>query len=194
MDGKRAWKKWTESDEAELRRVWIADGPLKQYLHLFSGRSFEAVNAHGLAMGLGERPNRYAQAAHPNASAILRVLAQAPMESVEISAKTGISRRTVMKHLNVLHTAGKVYIARWERFEASGYPARIYAVGKRKDASRPRARTPGQKWKDRMSDLKNNRPDEYVRVMARRRANAQRREGRVRRDVAAQALFGAAAA
>ncbi|RQQ37084.1 helix-turn-helix domain-containing protein [Burkholderia stagnalis] len=194
MESKRPWRKWSEQEESDLRRVWTADGPMKQYLDLFNGRSIEAVLSHGLLMGLGARPNRNAQAGHPNASAILRVLAQGAMESVELSAKTGISRRTVMKHLKVLHAEGQVYIARWERFCESGYPARVYAIGKRKDALRPAVRTPGQKWQDRMTDLKKNRPDEYVRVMARRRANALRRAGTVKRDIAASALFGTAAA
>ncbi|MGU7784905.1 ArsR family transcriptional regulator [Burkholderia sp. PU8-34] len=194
MEGKRAWRKWTEAEEADLRRVWVGDGPLKQFLDLFGGRSFHSVVSHGLAMGLGERPNKNAHAGHPNASAILRALANSQMEAVELSAKTGISRRTVMKHLNALHAEGKIHIARWERFESSGYPARVYAVGQRKDAVRPLARTPGQKWRDRMDDLKKNRPDEYVRVMARRRANAKRRENRpMKRDIATTALFGVAA-
>ncbi|KVC49890.1 transcriptional regulator [Burkholderia pseudomultivorans] len=191
---KRPWRKWSEHEEADLARVWTADGPMKLYLDLFNGRSVEAVLAHGLQIGLGERPNRNACAGHPNAAAILRVLAQGPMESVELSAKTGISRRTVMKHLKLLHAEGKVYIARWERFSVSGYPCRVYAVGKREDARRPAVRTPGQKWRERMADLKKNRPDEYVRVMARRRANAQRRTQVARRDIAAVAMFGVAAA
>ncbi len=190
----RSWNKWTEQEDRDLAIAWVADGPMKKYLDLFNGRSVEAVLAHGLYIGLGERPNRNAQVAHPNASAILRVMVQGPMEAVELSAKTGISRRTVMKHLKALHAQGRIHIARWERFGASGYPARVYALGKRKDAQRPTARTPGQKFRDRMADLKQNRPDEYMRVMARRRANAQRRTGAVRRDVAAVALFGAAAA
>lgn len=191
---KRPWRKWSEQEEADLRRVWMADGPIKQYLDLFNGRSMHAVLAHGADMGLGERPNRNAKAGHPTEVAILRVLALGPMESLELSAKTGISRRTVMKHLKVLHAKGLVYICRWERFGVSGYPARVYAIGNQKDAPRPAARTPGQKWKDRMSDLKKNRPDEYVRVMARRRANAQRRTGTAKRDIAVQALFGRATA
>ncbi|KWK75767.1 winged helix-turn-helix domain-containing protein [Burkholderia ubonensis] len=191
MEGKRMWQKWTEAQEADLRRVWIADGPLKQYLDLFGGRSYHSVVSHGLAMGLGERPKKNAHAAHPNEMAILRALTNGSMESVELSAKTGLSRRTVMKHLNALHAEGKIHISRWERFESSGYPARVYALGQRKDATRPIARTPGQKWRDRMADLKKNRPDEYTRVMARRRANAQRRENRpMKRDIAAAAIFG----
>lgn len=116
------------------------------------------------------------------------------MEGLELSAKTGISRRTVMKHLKALHAAGQIHIARWERFCASGYPARVYALGKRKDAPRPAARTPGQKFRDRMADLRANRPDEYMRVMARRRANAAKRAGTAQRDIAARALFGTAPA
>ncbi|MBZ5793895.1 transcriptional regulator [Burkholderia contaminans] len=191
---KRQWRKWSEREEADLARVWRANGPMKQYLDLFNGRSIEAVLTHGLQIGLGDRPNKNAQVAHPNASAILRVLAQGPMESVELSAKTNISRRTVMKHLKALHAAGSVHIARWERFCASGYPCRVYALGAGIDAKRPAVRTPGQKWRDRMTDLKKNRPDEYMRVMARRRANALRRTGTVKRDPAARALFGTAAA
>nr|WP_276530679.1 ArsR family transcriptional regulator [Burkholderia multivorans] len=145
-------------------------------------------------MGLGERPNRNARAGYPTESAILRVLKLGPMDSLELSAKTGISRRTVMKHLKALHAAGQIHIARWERFCASGYPARVYALGKRKDASRPAARTPGQKFRDRMADLRANRPDEYMRVMARRRANAAKRAGTAQRDIAARALFGTAPA
>jgi predicted ArsR family transcriptional regulator len=128
-------------------------------------------------------------------SAILRVLAGAAMDSTEIAAKTGLSRRVVMKHLNVLHANGSIYIERWERFGVSGYPARLFAIGSRRDAPRPTARSPGQKWRDRMEDLKKNRPDEYARLLTRRRANAQRRAGRkAMRDIAAQALFGEAAA
>ncbi|HDR9093355.1 ArsR family transcriptional regulator [Burkholderia vietnamiensis] len=194
MEGKRAWRKWSEQEEADLRRVWVADGPMKLYLDLFNGRRVETVLTHGLQIGLGARPNKNARVADPNASAILRVLTQCPMESLELSAKTGISRRTVMKHLKALHAAGKVYIVRWERFGASGYPARVYAVGKRKDAPRPAARTPGQKFRDRMTRLKDNEPAEYARVMARRRANKAKRNSAARRDVAAQALFGTASA
>ncbi|MDN7763006.1 MULTISPECIES: ArsR/SmtB family transcription factor [Burkholderia cepacia complex] len=194
MEGKRPWRKWSEQEEADLRRVWVADGPMKQYLDLFNGRRVETVLTHGLQIGLGVRPNKNARVAHPNASAILRVLAQGPMESLELSAKTGISRRTVMKHLKALHAAGQVHIARWERFCASGYPARVYAVGKRKDAPRPAARTPGQKFRDRMTRLKDNEPAEYARVVARRRANKARRTNTAKRDIAAQALFGTAAA
>ncbi|MBU9403548.1 ArsR/SmtB family transcription factor [Burkholderia multivorans] len=191
---KRPLQKWSEQEEADLRRVWTADGPIKQYLGLFNGRSMHAVLAHGADMGLGERPNRNARAGHPTESAILRVLKLGPMDSLELSAKTGISRRTVMKHLKALHAKRRVYVSGWERFGASGYPARIYALGNRKDAQRPPARTPGQKWQDRMSHLKKHRPDEYMRVMARRRANAQRRTGTTKRDIAAQALFGRATA
>ncbi|WP_334034735.1 ArsR/SmtB family transcription factor [Burkholderia cepacia] len=194
MEGKRPWRKWSEQEEADLRRVWVADGPMKQYLDLFNGRRVETVLTHGLQIGLGVRPNKNARVAHPNASAILRVLAQGPMESLELSAKTGISRRTVMKHLKALHAAGQVHIARWERFCASGYPARVYAVGKRKDAPRPAARTPGQKFRDRMTRLRDNEPAEYARVVARRRANKAKRNGTAKRDIAARALFGAAAA
>ncbi|VWB76481.1 transcriptional regulator [Burkholderia lata] len=194
MEGKRAWRKWSEQEEADLRRVWVADGPMKLYLDLFNGRRVETVLTHGLQIGLGARPNKNARVADPNASAILRVLTQGPMESLELSAKTGISRRTVMKHLKALHASGQVYIERWERFGASGYPARVYAVGKRKDAPRPAARTPGQKFRDRMTRLKDNEPAEYARVVARRRANKARRTNSAKRDVAAQALFGTAAA
>lgn len=194
MEGKRPWRKWSEQEEVDLQRVWLAAGPMKRYIGLFNGRRVEAVLQHGLQMGLGIRPNRNAQARDPNASAILRVLAQGPMESLELSAKTGISRRTVMKHLKVLQSGRQVYIARWERFCASGYPARVYAVGKRKDAPRPAARTPGQKFRDRMTFLQQNQPDEYMRVMARRRANAAKRTGTVQRDIAARALFGTAPA
>lgn len=194
MEGKRPWRKWTEQENADLARVWKAGGPMKQYLDLFNGRSVDAVLTHGLQIGLGDRPNKNAQVAHPNASAVLRMLAQGPMEGLELSAKTGISRRTVMKHLKALHAAGQIHIARWERFCASGYPARVYALGKRKDAPRPAARTPGQKFRDRMADLRANRPDEYMRVMARRRANAAKRAGTAQRDIAARALFGTAPA
>jgi len=194
MEGKRPWRKWSEQEDADLRLVWVADGPMKQYLHLFNGRRVEAVLTHGLHIGLGVRPNKNAQVGDPNAFAILRVLAHGPMESLELSAKTGISRRTVMKHLKALHAASQVYIERWERFGASGYPARVYAVGKRKDAPRPAARTPGQKFRDRMTRLKDNEPAEYARVVARRRANKARRTNTAKRDIAAQALFGTAAA
>ncbi|WP_175681166.1 ArsR/SmtB family transcription factor [Burkholderia cenocepacia] len=194
MEGKRPWRKWSEQEEADLRRVWTADGPMKQYVDLFNGRAAEAVLQHGLQIGLGARPNKNAQVGDPNALAILRALAHGPMDSLELSAKTGISRRTVMKHLKALHAAGKVYIARWERFGARGYPARVYAVGKRKDAPQPVARTPGQKFRDRMTHLKDNEPAEYERVVARRRANKAKRNRAPRRDIAAQALFGTASA
>ncbi|WP_186079332.1 helix-turn-helix transcriptional regulator [Burkholderia gladioli] len=195
MSTKNEYRRWSAEDEQKLREIWHAPGPLKSFVDLFEGRTESALSCHGLEMGLGRRGNRYMYSGDPTANLILSVLACGAMDSVEIAAKAGIARETAMKHLKRLHLAGRIHIARWERFARSGYPSKVWSAGPGTDASRPVPRTPGQKFKDRMQRLKKEQPDEYSRVVARRRAGVARRAGRpVKRDIAAIALFGGASA
>ncbi|MEM5384159.1 transcriptional regulator [Paraburkholderia phymatum] len=192
---KKQWNAWGDADDALLRHYWLHTTlPVKQFAHHFGNRSDKAIAAHASDIGLGKRPRGVRTQAAPTEFAIKSALAIGPMESVELSAKTGISRRAVMARLNGLYEAGAVHIHAWVRFGQHGYWARVYALGSGKDARRPQAMSKTERDRKRIDRMRKEDPAAYAARLARRRIAAATREGRfVRRDIAATALFGEAA-
>jgi len=54
-----------------------------------------------------------------------------------IMAKSGLSARTVQKHLHALHGQQEAYISHWLRAAAQGQPSPVYAIGTGEDAPKP---------------------------------------------------------
>jgi hypothetical protein len=189
----RTWKKWTPEEDALLRELWNAPGPMKTHLEKFSNRSEHAVVSRAAEIGLGKRPQRSISQCYVTNAAIMRALAIGPMDAVEISAKSGVERNRVSRRLKDMHAAGNVYVARWDRFSVMGRYTRIWAIGAEKDAVKPTPPTQAVRERRRMKRMKLDDPDRYEQRLARRRVQRADRAGTlVRRDPIIEALFGSA--
>ncbi|GGD63231.1 hypothetical protein [Caballeronia grimmiae] len=189
----KPWIRWEAEHDALLRRLWKSHQTIKSFVHQFPGRSCSSLSQRAIALRLGPRAPQVRKhiSLTPTDDLIRVELRRGPMDVVELSAKTGMSNRCVTARINRMHERGEVHIHAWERFHVSGYPARIWALGSGRDAKRPAASTGAKKWRRRMAALKNDRPDEYERLMARRRHQSRMRAGTiVRRDPLVAALFG----
>lgn len=191
---KKTWAKWTPEQNVLLADLWKTQELIKKHLHLFDDRPERTVIAHAYDLGLGKRPQRgIRKAAEPSDAAIRKALGERPMDSVSISVATGLSRRTVLQRLKALHESSEIHVSRWEQFGTAGYPARVWMLGKRKDAKRPtkgdrKALDSTRHKRDRIDN-----PDRHIVKLLRRRIRAADRAGTlVRRDEFTALFFGAA--
>lgn len=178
---------------AVLVDVWSRPEGLKANLHLFEGRSIDSVKGQAHKMGLPPRSTGPSNRGGVNEVLTLKLLELRPMDITELSVKLAISERAARFRVNDLHAAGRIHITRWERFSPHGAPSRMWALGPGEDAPRPKPvpRTTLQReWLKRM---RKEDPDKYERRLARKRLAQRIRMGTlVKRDPAAEAMFGPA--
>lgn len=187
------WTKWTEEEKADLIKVWARPEGLKRYVHLFNGRSIDSLKHKARSMGMPPRSTGPANRGGPNEVLILKLLELRPMDITEVAVKLGIWERPARFRLNALHAAGKIHIARYERFSDHGPAARMWALGPGVDASRPKPIPHTQRQRARVARMRREDPFAYERLLERKRLMESIRSGRlVKRDPAAAALFGRA--
>jgi hypothetical protein len=191
VEERRGWVSWSEEEKALLAKVWARPEGLKQSVHLFSGHTIDGIKHMAHKMGLPPRSSGPANRGGANETLILKLLEDGPMDITEVAAKLGIWERPARFRLNALHAAGKIHIARYERFSDRGVASRIWALGSGKDAPRPKPVDRNKRERMRMSRLRREDPAAYAQLLARKRAMEAIRTGRlVKRDPAATALFG----
>lgn len=141
----RFYRHWTTKEEETLRRIWVTETPLKEFLHLFEGRSYSSVSIHANQhMGLGARPTKVRSRYSAVWDSIERLLATGvEMTSKGIADELGFSSRQVKAVLTAKSrgAAKKVHVDSWCRPGKAHFWVEIWAIGDEIDAPRPRSRT-----------------------------------------------------
>lgn len=193
MEERRGWTSWSEQEKVDLVDIWSRPEGLKTNLHRFNGRTLDAIAGKAHVMGLPARSSGPANRGGANEVLILKLLAIRPMDITEVAAKLGVWERPARFRLNALHAAGKIHVARYERFSSHGPAARIFALGPGIDAPRPKPIDHSTRQRDLIKRMRKEDPAAYEALLARKRLMARLRTGTlVKRDPAAAALFGPA--
>lgn len=193
---KRTWQRWTDEQDQLVREIWAGDRPIRESVGLFPvPRSTSSIVERAKGLGLGRRSPAVHRVAEPTDRSIKAALQVRPMDSVELAAKVDMSRRAVMARLKYMHENKEVHIARWERFAKAGYAAKVWALGPGRDAAKPTPMSNTEKARLRMRRLRLDHPDEYCRVIARKKhLDAIRNNRWIKRDPLVAAFFGSGAA
>lgn len=141
----RFYRYWTTKEEEALRRIWPTDTPLKEFMHLFEGRSYSSVSVHANQhMGLGARPTKPRSRYSSVWDSIERLLKTGvALTSTAIASELGFSSRQVKSVLTAKNRAEvkKVHVDAWCRPGKAHFWVEIWALGDEIDASKPRGRT-----------------------------------------------------
>lgn len=141
----RTYKHWTTKEEELLREWWITETPVKEFLHLFEGRSYGSVLIHANNhMGMGRRPTMVRSTYSPVWVSVERLLKTGvQMNAKDIAAYLRVSARRVTDVL-VAHHKGEekaVHIATWRRAGDGWNWVQIWAIGDGPDMRKPRPQT-----------------------------------------------------
>ncbi len=141
----RFYRYWTTKEEETLRRIWVTDTPLKEFMHLFEGRSYASVSMHANQhMGLGARPTQVRSHYSAVWDSIERLLKTGVlMTSKQIADELGFSSRQVKSVLDARSRgdARRVHVSGWCRPGKARFWIEIWAIGDKSNAPRPNART-----------------------------------------------------
>jgi len=139
---KRDYKHWTTKDEELLRKWWATDTPVKEFLHVFDGRSYASVLVHAnKRMNLGPRPTMFRSTYSPVWVSVERLLKTGvQMNARDIAAHLGFSSRRVTDVLAAHHKGEEkaVHIATWRRAGDGWFWVAIWAIGDGPDMKRPK--------------------------------------------------------
>lgn len=142
---------WTESENAELRRLWAEKGSLKSHLHRLPGRSWRATLEHAKRLGLTARGGNLKNVSFSWVDVEVRkALADGRQMTVtQIHRRVRAARGTVAEVLVRGH--GTAYrIAGWGRTDhgSAGALWPVWALGSEPDIPRPATRSRNQYMRD----------------------------------------------
>jgi hypothetical protein len=141
----RAYQFWTVKEEQQLRAAWMSDRPMKEFMHLFGNRSYDAVLIHAHKhMGLGPRPTKVRSRYSAVWDSVERLLSTGVhLTARDIAERCKVSQRQVTDLL-VARCKGEtkvVHVATWRRPGAGWNWVEVWALGDGPDAVRPKAQT-----------------------------------------------------
>ncbi|MDE1139567.1 hypothetical protein [Paraburkholderia tropica] len=187
--------KWTEEEDALLRKVWGEPAPLKTVLDQFPLRSLAALVARGRDMKLPDRRRAMpAERTKQTSWARLRAVLQSRRATIAQLAGLAIcSQPTVRRFIRA--NRAEMRIARYLPPGEDGRPTAVWAWGAGEDARRPAPKSANEIAARYYRKLKRERPEVLDKIRARARVRHADRVGRlVRRDPAVAAMFGSAGA
>lgn len=181
---------WLAEQDELLTRLWADPAPLKMHMHLFPGRTYDAIIARGKTLGLPDRRHgmRLARAEATTGARIREQMEACPGTALELATRAIASKRTVQNFIE-RHRA-ELHIVNYRPRGKSGPPPAVFAWGPGEDLPRPPPQDPcvaARKY------YRKRRRDPYVREKdaERQRIRYLERTGRLaQRDTAAIALFG----
>ncbi len=145
----RFYKKWTTHEESALAAAWVTTTPMKEFLHLFGGRSYESVVLHANKhMKLGKRPTPVRSTYSAVWDSVERILKTGVhMTAADIAKKVNCSYRQVIDllHANQRSESPVVHVATWRRAGDGWQWIEVWAYGEGDDMRRPRAKSNEEK-------------------------------------------------
>ncbi|WP_109477682.1 hypothetical protein [Paraburkholderia sp. C35] len=134
-------KPWSGKDLGLLWEAWASEKSYKELMHLFPGRTWEAVRSAALYK-FGRRPCGPSRAESVSIVLIRRLLEKkGPLTADEIAGETRIACRTVMEVLR-FNCGSKFHVV---DYKPSGRAkSKVWAVGGGESAPRPPRLTPIQ--------------------------------------------------
>jgi hypothetical protein len=124
-------KAWTTREEANVRAVHASGMPYAQMMHLWPGRTPQAVGCHASEMGLGERPVPLRRDFSHLLPLVLKELDKEPARAYDIADKLGACREWIGRLLraNLISDDPKVQVVRWTRSKHVGPWSEVWAPG-----------------------------------------------------------------
>ncbi|USE78923.1 hypothetical protein NDR89_20010 [Cupriavidus gilardii] len=190
---RKSARAWSDEELAILAEQWKNGKPIRLWMDLLPKRTERAINNLGQALH-GPRGNTHTAGASVSWRLICRALADGAMLTpLEISERSGVSRRQVYVELK-MHHGTEAHIGGYGERPQNGYWPALWKLGPGKDAKRPKAMTVSERAKRRWRRLKEERPDYIMaRTLKQRLRDAEKRGKLIRPDPAAAWMFGAAA-
>lgn len=180
---------WSEEEDATLTREWKKGKTVKQILKLLPLRTPNAVRQRRLTLNLPLRRN-YGSGSpiRSTAAPLWAALKKRPGTRDELAARARVGDQAVTNFIRENRAA--IHVCGWKRPNGGRY-VEIFKAGAGVDVPKPpplsRYETYSRWWKK----LNRERPEVAGQRIARDNHRRLMRQGKlVRRDVAAQALFG----
>ena len=114
-----------------------------------------------------------------------------PGTKAHLVARSGVSQSAVLRWVRLMHEAGEIYIAGWERHPRAGAPMAVYAIGRKPDAE-CKLKTLTKRQIRLRFEAKAKKDGRYDSMQARWRARYWTRKAAAVGDPMVAALFGAA--
>ncbi|CAG9194148.1 conserved hypothetical protein [Paraburkholderia caribensis] len=183
---------WTPEEDATLVRMWKEGKTAKQILKELPGRTEPALRKRRPRLGLARRRN-LGSGVPVRVSEVLiwKALRHRRGTRSEVAARAGVGR-TAMSNF-IKENRARIHIVDWKR-SADGPYVEVFAAGAGQDAPRPAAMSRSEIYARYWERLKRERPADAAFRVSRDNMRRLEREGKlIRRDPAAEALFGSAA-
>lgn len=183
---------WSPEEDATLTRMWKEGKTAKQILRALPDRTEPALRKRCAFLKLPKRRNPGSGAPiRSTAQPIWKALRQRPATRNELAARAGVGRHSVA--VFVKENRALIHIVDWKRAVDGPY-VEVFKAGAGTDAPKPAPMSITERNARWWKKLKRERPDVAGHRIARDNHRRLMREGKlVRRDPAAEALFGSAA-
>lgn len=134
-------KPWTTLEEANVRKVHASGIAYAQMMHLWPGRTHQAITCHASEMGLGERPVPLRRDVSRMLPLVLDEVAKGPVLAYDVADRIGACREWVGRLLRANHASDdpKVQIVRWHRNKKVGPYREVWALGNGESVEYPKA-------------------------------------------------------
>jgi len=180
-------KKWTEDEDALLRKYWQTPKKLVHLMDLFPGRTPDSMQDRALRLKLGRR--KHVPRGGGSWKLIAKQLMTGPKTAVQIAEQIGMKRDKVLEILRKYKAKQRaVYVFAWTEVGRGGR-SRIFALGNAMDAPRPKTMPRPQVQKNYIKRLKTERPDAYDVRMAKDKERKRREHRKPSADVASSWMF-----
>ena len=140
MSKSKSWVLWTPEEDAALREVWASRETLKQNAHRFGAHSMAAIRERCRALKLGRRPVPVRSQYSAIWEAARNYLANVgPADLFELSEALDLPYESLSTALKAAWKREPLHVHGYIKRKKNGPPGRVWALGKGRNAPRPKA-------------------------------------------------------